>query len=241
MYPVYHSSYSTVLYRVFYSLGLYFGEASYYQERMKHKAVLVFLIIVTMTFSVQHTYASSAAVLDYDIMIEKADFIVVGNVTRIHNYTYTYVTIAIREFVTNPQNMSQITITIGGELQHAGELSRDSFEVGERVFVFVEKIGPYYRVLSGEAGKYRVWERSTIKYARHDIINGWAAVPGLGYRTVIYSNLTGADSSNGAPSSLAGTKPAVMAVPEPEPQMTWLIPVIMVALLMLMKWRKMIP
>ena len=75
---------------------------------MKHKAVLVFLILFTMTFSVQHTYASSAAVLDYYAMIEKADFIVVGNVTRIHNDTYTYVTIAIKEFVTNPQNMSQM-------------------------------------------------------------------------------------------------------------------------------------
>ena len=56
-----------------------------------------------MTFSVQHTYASTPADLDYGIMIEKADFIIVGNVTRIHNDTYTYVTIAIKEFVTNPQ------------------------------------------------------------------------------------------------------------------------------------------
>jgi hypothetical protein len=43
---------------VFYSLVLYDGEAYNYQERMKHKSVLVFLIIVTMIFSVQHTYAS---------------------------------------------------------------------------------------------------------------------------------------------------------------------------------------
>ena len=118
----------------------------------------VFLLSVLMA-DVVMCGASSAADLDYDIMIEKADFIIVGNVTRIQYYTYTYVTIAIREFVTNPQNMSQITITIGGELlQHAGEISRDSFYVGERVFVFVKKIGPYYRVLSGEAGKYSVRE-----------------------------------------------------------------------------------
>jgi hypothetical protein len=129
---------------------------------MKHKLVLVFLIIVKLTFSVQHTYASSAAVLDYDIMIEKADFIIVGNVTRIHNNTYTYVSIAIKEFVINPQNMSQVTITIGGEV-YDGEGStvytpHDLFYVGERVLVFVKKIGPYYRVLYGEAGKYSVRE-----------------------------------------------------------------------------------
>lgn len=103
--------------------------------------------------------------LDYDSMIEKAEFIIVGNVTRIRSDTYTYVTIAIEEFLTNPQSMSQLTITIGGELQGAGGLSRDSFEVGERVFVFVEKIGPYHRVLYGEAGKYTVVdERPPIVY-----------------------------------------------------------------------------
>ena len=64
---------------------------------MKHKAVLAFLIIFTWTYSVQRTYASSAAELDYEIMIEKADFIIIGNVTRIHNNTFTYVTIAISE------------------------------------------------------------------------------------------------------------------------------------------------
>jgi hypothetical protein len=95
-------------------------------------------------------------------MIEKADFIVVGNVTRIHNDTFTYVTIAITEFVANPLNMSQVTITIGREA-YDGEgstvyTSHDLFYVGERVLVFVKKIGPYYRVLSGEAGKYSVRE-----------------------------------------------------------------------------------
>ena len=133
----------------------------------------VFLLSVLMV-DVVVCGASIAADLDYDAMIESADFIIVGNVTRIHNYTYTYVLIAIREFVTDPQNMSQITITIGGELQHAGELSRDSFEVGERVFVFVEKIGPYYRVLSGEAGKYRVQEGAPhVGLTLKTVIDNW--------------------------------------------------------------------
>ena len=202
---------------------------------------LVFLLSVLMA-DVVLCGALIAADLDYDAMIESADFIIVGDVTRIHNYTYTYVTIAIREFVTDPQNMSQVTITIGGGV-YDGEGStidtpHDLFYVGERVLVFVKKIGPYYRVLYGEAGKYRVWERSTIKYGLRKIVNGWYAVSGLRYRTVVYSNLTGADSSNGAPSALAGTEPAVMAVPEPEPCMIWLIPVIMALLLMLMRWKK---
>ena len=142
---------------------------------MKNKSGLVFLIIVVTAYSVQNTYASLASVLDYDVMIEKADFIIVGNVTRIQYYTYTYVTIAIREFVTNPQNMSQITITIGGELRLAGEISRDSFYVGERVLVFVEKIGPYYRVLLGDGGKYRVLEEwpSYVGTPYITILGGW--------------------------------------------------------------------
>ena len=64
---------------------------------MKNKSGLVFLIIVVTAYSVQNTYASLASFLDYDVMIEKVDFIIVGNVTRIQYYTYTYVTIAIRE------------------------------------------------------------------------------------------------------------------------------------------------
>ena len=205
---------------------------------------LVFLLSVLMA-DVVMCGASIAADLDYDAMIERADFIIVGDVTRIHNYTYTYVSIAISEFVTDPHNMSQVTITIGGEA-YDGEGStvytpHDLFYVGERVLVFVKKIGPYYRVLSGEAGKYRVWENPNIRLERRKIIDGWYAVPDFRYRTVVYSNLTGADSSNGAPSALVGSEPAVLAVPEPEPRMTWLIPVIMAALLLLMRWRKRIP
>ena len=183
---------------------------------MKHKSVLVFLIIVTVTFSVQHTYASTAADLDYGIMIENADFIIVGNVTRIHNNTYTYVTIAIKEFVTNPQNISQITITIGGELQGAGELSRDSFEVGERVFVFVEKIGPYHRVLYGEAGKYTVVdEKPPYIHSSQGIISGWNTAPGWNPRIVVHSDADpiGHGTTNLFPFYLAQILFAVLLIP----------------------------
>ncbi len=171
---------------------------------MKHKSVLAFLIIVTATFRVQNIYASTPADLNYGAMIEKADFIIVGNVTRIHNDTFTYVTIAITEFVTNPQNMSQITITIGGELQSAGEVSRDSFEVGERVFVFVEKIGPYHRVLYGEAGKYTVVDERP-PYISHGIIGGWNTAPDWKPRIVVHSDAdtTGHGTTNLLPFYLA--------------------------------------
>jgi len=164
---------------------------------MKHKSVLVFLIIVTVTFSVQHTYASTAADLDYGIMIENADFIIVGNVTRIHNNTYTYV-------------------TIGGELQGAGELSRDSFEVGERVFVFVEKIGPYHRVLYGEAGKYTVVdEKPPYIHSSQGIISGWNTAPGWNPRIVVHSDAdpTGHGTTNLFPFYLAQILFAVLLIP----------------------------
>jgi len=68
----------------------------------------------------------------------------------------------VEEYVTSPQNMSQVTITIGGEVYDGvgctGDTPHDLFYVGERVLVFVKKIGPYYRVLYGEAGKYMVRE-----------------------------------------------------------------------------------
>ena len=50
---------------------------------------LVFLLSVLMA-DVVMCGASIAADLDYDAMIERADFIVVGDVTRVHNCTFTY-------------------------------------------------------------------------------------------------------------------------------------------------------
>lgn len=183
---------------------------------MKHKVALAFLLIATSIFRVQSAYASSADVPDYDEMIDRTDFIVVGSVTRIHNDTYTYVTIAIEEYLTNPQNISQITITIGGELQHAGELSGDSFQVGERVFVFAEKIGPYYRVMSGETGKYTVleeWPPYVNTY--NEIINGWRTSPDLWPRSVVYTvfKSTGHGRVNLFPLMLVQILAAVLLIP----------------------------
>jgi hypothetical protein len=138
----------------------------------------VFLLSVLMA-DVVLCGASMAADLDYDAMIESADFIVVGDVTRIHNDTYTYVSIAISEFVTNPQNMSQVTITIGGEVYDGvgctGDTPHDLFYVGERVLVFVKKVGPYYRVLYGEAGKYSVREGApNVGLTLKTVIDNWS-------------------------------------------------------------------
>ena len=131
-----------------------------------------------------------------------------------------------------------MTITIGGELQPAGGISRDSFYVGEKVLVFVEKVGPYYRVYFGEAGKYRVGEDSYTGLERRTIIDGWYAIPDLWERTVVYSNGTGADSAGGgAPSNLV-EEPARVDDRRAVIWSVWLIPVFVVALLVLMKWRK---
>ena len=138
---------------------------------------LVFLLSVLMA-DVVLCGALIAADLDYDAMIESADFVIVGDVTRVHNYTFTYVSIAVREFVTDPHNMSQVTITIGGEV-YDGEGStvytpHDLFYVGERVLVFVKKIGPYYRVLYGEAGKYMVQEGAPhAGFTLKTVIDNW--------------------------------------------------------------------
>jgi hypothetical protein len=209
----------------------------------------VFLLSVLMA-DVVLCGASMAADLNYDVMIESADFIVVGDVTRIHNDTYTYVTIAISEFVTNPQNMSQITITIGGEVYDGvgctGDTPHDLFYVGERVLVFVKKVGPYYRVLSGEAGKYRVWENSNIRLERCKIIDGWYAVPDFRYRTVIYSNVT-AISSNGDTPVNPQDSLSPAQLPDLPPTLIWpniiiaVITVLIVSLLVLVTWRKMKP
>ena len=122
----------------------------------------------------------------------------------------------ISEFVTNPQNMSQVTITIGGELQFAGEISKDSFEIGETVFVFVEKIGPYYRVLYGDGGKYRVLEEwpSYVGTPHITILGGWHT-SGRRPRSVVYgvAKSTGHGTVNLSPIVFAQILFAVLLIP----------------------------
>ncbi len=61
---------------MFYSLELNVGEASKYQDRMKQSVVLIFLIVVAMTFSVQPTYASVPTIHSMEMDRAGSDVIV---------------------------------------------------------------------------------------------------------------------------------------------------------------------
>ena len=67
-------------------MALYVGEASNYQEIMKHKSFFVYFIIVTATFSVQKLSASTPADLDYGVMIDDADTTHVASTNLLHYY-----------------------------------------------------------------------------------------------------------------------------------------------------------
>jgi hypothetical protein len=124
-------------------------------------------------------------------MVEEADFIIVGNVTRIHQTSYVYVTIDIEEYVTNPQNITQITLSVKNIFLHIDNFSfshGDLFDVGEKVFVFVEKYGPRYWVHEGGAGKYLVLEEWPSYVNTTDIIvNRWRTAPGWKPRVTVHS------------------------------------------------------
>ena len=187
--------------------------------------------------------------INYRRMVEEADFIVVGNVMRIHGTRYVYVTIAVEEYVTNPQNYSEITLSAREAVVgfksigvNVSTLSNsDLFEVGERVLVFVERTGHSFWVLHGVVGKYRVWGNPNISLARRKVIDGWYVVPDFRYRTVIYSNVTAANSGGGG----ARTNPESIshdaALPGPKPSLIWpniILSVVIVSLLVLVIWRK---
>jgi len=188
---------------------------------------------------------------DYKGMIEEADFVIVGNVTNIYKTNYVYVTIDIEEFVTNPLNITQISLSArngeAGILHDDGSISSTSngelFNVGERVFVYVERTGLSFWALHGAEGKYRVWGNSNIRLERRKIIDGWFAVPDFRYPTVVYYNVTAANSlkSNGRtnPDSLS---PAQLPVLPPTP--IWpniILSFVIVSLLVLVMWRKLKP
>lgn len=134
--------------------------------------------------------------INYGRMVEEADFIIVGNVTRIHGASYVYVTITVEEYLTNPQNYSEITLSARDAVVgfrrvgvNVSALSNsDLFEAGERVLVFVEGYGPRYWVLDGEAGKYLVLEEWPSYVNTTDIIvNRWRTAPGWKPRVTVHS------------------------------------------------------
>ncbi len=191
---------------VFYSLVLYVEEANNYQEIMKIYAVISILLLTQMHIIPQKgenggapparsheplRYRPDERDITYTSMVEEADFIIVGDVTRIHQTSYVYVTIDIEEYVTNPQNITQITLSVKNIFLHIGNVSfshGDLFDVGEKVLVFVEKYGPRYWVHEGEAGKYLVLEEWPSYVNTTDIIvNGWRTAPGWKPRVTVYS------------------------------------------------------
>ena len=129
--------------------------------------------------------------INYTSMVEEADFIIVGDVTRVHLTSYVYVTIDIEEYVTDPQNFSQITLSVKNIFLTIGNSSfshGDMFDVGEKVLVFVEKYGPRFWVHEGEAGKYLVLDEWPSYVDTNDIIvNGWRTAPGWKPRVAVYS------------------------------------------------------
>ena len=128
--------------------------------------------------------------INYTSMVEEADFIIVGDVTRVHLTDYVYVTIDIEEYVTNPQNFTQITLSVKNIVLYIDNFSfshGDLFDVGEKVLVFVKKHGPRYWVHEGEAGKYLVLEEwPSYVQTQSIIVNGWRTAPGWKPRVTVY-------------------------------------------------------
>ena len=192
--------------RLFYSLALYVREAPNYQEIMKIHAV-IFVLLLTQMYIIPQKGENGGAPpalsqeplryrpyerdINYTSMVEEADFIIVGDVTRVHQNSYVYVTIDIEEYVTNPQNYTQITLSVKNIVLYFGNSSfshGDLFDVGERVLVFVEKYGPRFWVHEGEAGKYLVLEEWPSYVDTNDIIvNRWRTAPGWKPRVTVYS------------------------------------------------------
>ena len=193
---------------------------------------------------------------DYRAMIEEADFVIVGNVTNVYETNYVYVTIDIEEFVTNSLNISQISLSArnreAGILYEDGSISStnngDLFNVGEKVFVFVERTDHSFWVLHGVVGKYRVWGNSNISLARRKIIDGWYVVPDFRYKTVVFSDATNFTSAGGSGRTIPDhISYAAAELPIPESTLIWpniiiaVITVLIVSLLVLVIWRKMRP
>ena len=158
---------------------------------MKRKSALVYLILVTMTFSVQPTYASVPKVRSIEKDGAGSDVIVTIEIEHTGWSTSHYVDI--------------VEVTMNGRTMNFTDLepqTTNRFSVN---------------------GTYNNTEIGDLQVRAHCVTHGWNQWEETHYRTM-----------DGDPVPLNGSKKTA-------PWYPLVVPLTMMSLLVLMKWRKMIP
>ena len=123
----------------------------------------VFLLFVLMV-NIVVCDASIPKYIDFEEMVEEADFIVIGTQTEIGAPDTMLRTIDVEEYLKDPRNDSQITLRVTDEDTAGGEFSNayaSPLQSTGKVLVFVVFHKGFNRLLDGTYGVYQVTKKTS--------------------------------------------------------------------------------
>lgn len=162
---------------VFYSPVLNIREASNYQEIMKQSKIYSQLLLLTLLLTnAVSCYASTPKYIDFEEMVNEADFIVIGTLSEVGTPDTMLHTIEIEEYLKNPRNDSQIILRITEEDTDGEGISNlffGPFKDTGKALVFITVEDGFYRLLDGTHGVYRVVEKTSVEPDRWKVTKTW--------------------------------------------------------------------
>ena len=123
----------------------------------------VFLLFVLMANMVV-CEASIPKYVDFEEMVEEADFIVIGTLSEVGAPDTMLRTIEVDEYLKDPRNDSQITLRVTDEDTAGGEFSNayaSPLQSTGKVLVFVVFHKGFNRLLDGTYGVYQVTKKTS--------------------------------------------------------------------------------
>lgn len=123
----------------------------------------VFLLFVLMADMVACD-ASIPKYIDFEEMVEEADFIVIGTLSEVGAPDMMLRTIDVEEYLKDPRNDSQITLRVTSEDTAGGEFSNayaSPLQSTGKVLVFVVFHEGFNRLLDGTYGVYQVTKKTS--------------------------------------------------------------------------------
>jgi hypothetical protein len=123
----------------------------------------VFLLFVLMVDMVVCD-ASIPKYIDFEEMVEEADFIVIGTLSEVGAPDMMLRTIDVEEYLKDPRNDSQITLRVTDEDTAGGEFSNayaSPLRSTGKVLVFVVFHEGFNRLLDGTYGVYQVTKKTS--------------------------------------------------------------------------------
>ncbi|MBA7605863.1 hypothetical protein ES703_12998 [subsurface metagenome] len=123
----------------------------------------ILLLLALMAHQVVYG-ASGPKYVDFEEMIEEADFIVIGTLSEVGVPDMMLRTIEVEEYLKDPRNDSQITLRVTSEDTAGGEFSNayaSPLQSTGKVLVFVVFHEGFNRLLDGTYGVYQVTKKTS--------------------------------------------------------------------------------